>query len=75
MDFSLHKNPSLVKNPSIVDDLDLTKKSTIEGFQCSSFATFKFWNWTFPSSKTQSDKPEVTLISKNDEGKIIIVLN
>ena len=36
MDFSLHKNPSLVENPSIVDDLALTKKSTIEGFgfQC-----------------------------------------
>ena len=29
----------------------------------------------FASSKTQSDKPEVTLLSKNDEGKIVIVLN
>ena len=35
MDFSLHKNPSLVENPSIVDDLALTKKSTIEEFQCT----------------------------------------
>ena len=37
MDFSLHKNPSLVENPSIVDDLALTKKSTIEGFQCTTY--------------------------------------
>ena len=33
--FSLHKNLSLVENPSIVDDLALTKKSIIEGFQCT----------------------------------------
>ena len=31
MDFSLHKKLSLVENPSIVDDLALTKKSTIKG--------------------------------------------
>ena len=38
MDFSIHKNPSLVENPSIVDDLVLTKKSTTEGFQCTTFS-------------------------------------
>ena len=34
MVFSLLKKPSLVENLSIVDALALTKKSTIEGFQC-----------------------------------------
>ena len=49
--------------------------SSLDYAHISSSATFKFWNWTFASSKTQSNKPEVTLLSKNDEGKIVIVLN
>ena len=32
-----NENPSLAGNPSIVEDLDLTKRSTIEGFQCTTY--------------------------------------
>ena len=42
MDFSQQKN-LLVENPSIVDDLALTKKSTIEG---SSVLLFEGRAWT-----------------------------
>ena len=31
MDFSLQKNPSLVENPSIVDDLALAKNPLLKG--------------------------------------------
>ena len=48
--------------------------SSLDYAHISSSDTFRFWNWALASSKTQSDKPEVTLLSKNDEDKIIIVL-
>ena len=48
--------------------------SSLDYAHISSSDTFRFWNWALASSKTQSDKPEVTLLSKNDEDKIVIVL-
>ena len=48
--------------------------SSLDYAHISSSATFRFWSWALASSKTQSDKPEVTLLSKNDEDKIVIVL-
>ena len=36
--------------------------SSLDYAHISSSDTFRFWNWALASSKTQSDKPEVTLL-------------
>ena len=58
---------------AIVQTLALSL-SSLDYAHISSSDTFRFWNWALASSKTQSDKPEVTLQSKNDEDKIVNVL-